>query len=413
MISRSSPQANRFLVYFLLVLISIAFLTPMLWMLGTSLKPLEQTTSKQFSFLPRIAYVDIDGQVHKVRVDDEPIPADGSIVEILDGPKKGEKMYLPKSEFDGTYAMLEMQVADRIMRDTFPAKALKEVHAGWYRVVEKVDQYKEGARAWTIVPQGDIEQRVEFQWSNYAEATKFIPFKNYVANTLIMAILGMIGTVLSSSVVAYGFSRIDWRGRDQIFLVALATMMIPFPVTMIPLYGVFKQLGMIGTFQPLWVPTFLGTGFESFYRDFFSKIGSLQPLWLPCWFGSAFNIFLLRQFFMTIPKDISEAARIDGCNEFQIFATIILPLARPAMVVVALFHFIWAWNEFLLPLIYLSNADFFTLSIGLQAYQSRAGGIEWHFLMAACVLTILPIIALFFAAQKTFVQGIAMSGMKE
>lgn len=386
MTSRSNPRVNLLLVYALLLIGCFIFLTPMIWMLGTSLKPLEQTTQKDFSFLPSIAYADVDGHRTKVRIDDQPIEENGSIMVVDSGPRKGDTVYVTARDFDGRMARLEVQIADRVATETYPAHAIKDVKKGWYRVVEKIDQYKEGALAWTIVPDSEIERKVEFQWSNYSQATKLIPFKKYTINTLIIAILGMIGTTLSSSLVAYGFSRIEWRGRDTIFVLLLATMMIPFPVTMIPLYGVYKQLGMIGT---------------------------LQPLWVPCFFGSAFNIFLLRQFFMTIPTDISEAARIDGCNEFQIFAGIILPLAKPALMVVALFHFMWAWNDFMSPLIYLTNDDLFTLSIGLQSFQSKAGGIEWHFLMAACTLTILPIIALFFAAQKTFVQGISMSGMKE
>jgi len=231
-----------------------------------------------------------------------------------------------------------------------------------------------------------------FQFSNYVEAITYqsahlgyIPFLRYARNTLIICVLGVFGTVLSNSIVAYGFSRIEWPGRDVLFIITLATMMISFPVTMVPLYALFRWLGWIGTFRPLWVPA---------------------------WFGSAFNIFLLRQFFMTIPRDLSDAARIDGCTEFGIFWRIILPLAVPALAVVALFHFMYAWNDFLGPLIYLTDQKDFTLSLGLQFYQSQHGGTQWHLLMAASTIVVAPVIVLFFLTQRTFIQGIHMTGMK-
>ena len=163
-------------------------------------------------------------------------------------------------------------------------------------------------------------------------------------------------------------------------------MMIPFPVLMGPLYLLFKELGWIGTFKPLWVPA---------------------------WFGGAFNIFLLRQFYMTIPKELDEAARIDGCSHLGIFLRIILPLSRPALAVVALFHFIFVWNDFLGPLIFLQKQDQFTLALGLQLYQSQAGNVPWNLLMAASTLVVLPVLVLFILTQRTFVEGIATQGLKE
>jgi multiple sugar transport system permease protein len=225
-----------------------------------------------------------------------------------------------------------------------------------------------------------------FQWSNYAEAVKYIDFFLYTKNTVFVCLFSVIGTLLSSSLAAYGFSRIEWKGREVFFWLTLSTMMVPFPVLMVPLYGVFRSLHWIGTLKPLWVPAF---------------------------FGSAFNIFLLRQFFMGIPKDLSEAARIDGCSEIRIWATLILPLAKPALAVVALFQFIYNWNDFLGPVLFLTRQEDYTLALGLQFYQSQNGGTQWHFLMAASTLTALPIFLLFFFAQKTFIRGIAMSGLKE
>lgn len=224
------------------------------------------------------------------------------------------------------------------------------------------------------------------QWQNYPEAiAEMRYFWRYAGNSLLIALLSVIGTVTSSALVAYGFSRIDWPGRDKVFLVVLATMMIPFPVVMVPIYGLFKELGWIGSFKPLWVPAF---------------------------FASAFNIFLLRQFFLGLPRDISEAARIDGCSELGIFFRIILPLCKPALLVVALFQFLFTWNDFLGPLIYLTEQKNFTLALGLQSFQSQHGGTSWHYLMAASTLVVLPVIVLFFFAQKSFIEGIATTGGK-
>jgi len=225
----------------------------------------------------------------------------------------------------------------------------------------------------------------ELRWENYREAVQAIPFFLYARNTVYVAVMGALGMVFSSSLVAYGFSRIDWPGRDMFFYLTLGTMMVPFPVVMVPLYAIFRELHWIGSFKPLWVPA---------------------------WFGAAFNIFLLRQFFLTVPKELSDSARIDGCNEFGIYARIVLPLARPALAVVALFHFLYAWNDFLGPLLFLTRQETFTLSLGLQFFQSQHGGTMWNHLMAASTLVILPVILLFFFTQKTFIQGITFTGLK-
>jgi multiple sugar transport system permease protein len=224
------------------------------------------------------------------------------------------------------------------------------------------------------------------QWHNYGDAiTAMRHFWRYAGNSLFLCVLTVTGTVLSSALAAYGFSRIEWKGRDKLFVVLLATMMIPYPVVMVPVFKLFKTVGWIGTFRPLWVPSF---------------------------FAGAFNVFLLRQFFLTLPRDISEAARIDGCSEFQIFWRIILPLTKPALIVVALFQFMGTWNDFLGPLIFLTDQKDYTLSLGLQSFQSQHGGTEWHYLMAASTMVVLPVIVLFFLAQRYFIEGIAASGAK-
>jgi len=231
------------------------------------------------------------------------------------------------------------------------------------------------------------------QWHNYVDvlSTRATNFLLWTRNTLIIAILGVCGTTLSSAFVAYGFSKIEFRGRGVLFAIMLSTMMIPFPVVMVSLFSIFRWLG-----------DHTGTQW----------IGTFKPLWLPAWFGSAFNIFLLRQFFITIPHELSEAARIDGCSELGIFTRIIIPLSRPALTVVALFAFMGLWNDFLGPLIYLQRPEQFTLALGLQNFQSQHGGTPWHLLMAASTLVILPVLLLFFLAQKTFIEGIATTGLK-
>ena len=210
-------------------------------------------------------------------------------------------------------------------------------------------------------------------------------------NTLVIAFLSVIGTTITSAIVAYGFAKIKFRGRGVLFSIMLGTMMIPFPVVMTSLFDIWK-----------WLTNETGIAF----------LGTFRPLWIPAFFGSAFNIFLLRQFFMTIPDELSEAARIDGCSELGIFFRVILPLARPALSVVALFAFMGAWNDYLGPLIYIQDPGNYTLALGLQAFQSQQGGTPWHLVMAASILIIMPVIILFFLVQKTFIEGIATTGMK-
>jgi multiple sugar transport system permease protein len=230
-------------------------------------------------------------------------------------------------------------------------------------------------------------------WDNYAEVFRS-PKANFLLwtrNTLIVAALAVVGTTLSSALVAYGFAKLRFTGRGALFALMLSTMMLPFPVTMVSLFAIFRWLG-----------DFTGIPW----------IGTFKPLWVPAWFGSAFNIFLLRQFFLTIPIELSEAARIDGCNDLGIFWRIILPLSRPALAVVALFAFLAIWNDFLGPLVYLQRPEQFTLALGLQNFQSKSGGTSWHLLMAASTMVVLPGIILFFLAQRTFIEGIATTGTK-
>jgi len=221
-------------------------------------------------------------------------------------------------------------------------------------------------------------------WANYPDAIEFFPFWLYLRNTLQIAGFNIVGAVLSCTMVAYSFACIPWRGRDILFVATLGTMMLPFQVTMVPLFIVFSKLGWVNSYRPLIVPSF---------------------------FGNAFFIFLLRQFFKSIPKDLLDAAKIDGASHFRIYGQIVLPLAKPAMFTVALFQFLNSWRDFLGPLIYLSHSSQYTISLGLQ-YFKLEHDTEWQLLMAASIMLTAPVVVLFFFTQRTFVQGISMTGIK-
>jgi ABC-type glycerol-3-phosphate transport system permease component len=222
------------------------------------------------------------------------------------------------------------------------------------------------------------------QWSNYPEALTYVPFGRYALNTLFIAVMVIIGHVLSCTVVAYAFARLRAPGKNILFLVLLATMMLPYPVTMIPVYIGFNTLGWINTFLPLIVPAF---------------------------FGSPFYIFLLRQFFLTLPPELEDAARVDGANTLQIIWHVILPISVPALVTVAIFSFQAAWNDFLPPLIYLHDQSKYTISLGLNFFRSSYD-VRWAYLMAASLVTMLPVIIVFFLAQRQFIKGITVTGLK-
>jgi multiple sugar transport system permease protein len=288
----------------LLMVVSLAWVLPLVWMVGTSIKPQEELTTAEFRFLPE------------------------------------EPANIPQYAYENYYA----------------------------------------GRPKILSPDGT--ERLGYEGVLTSDNVHFVLF---LRNTLIVALLSVGGMVLSSAIAAYGFARIQWPGRNAIFMIVLATMMVPFPAVMIPTYFIFKWLGWIGT---------------------------LAPLWVPAWFGNAFNIFLLRQFFMQLPDELSESARIDGLGHWGIFWRIVVPLSRPVLVVVALFHTMFVWNDFIGPLIYLNHQDTFTLALGLQFYQAQHGGTPWNLLMAACTLVTAPLLVLFVMSQRTFIEGIATSGIK-
>ena len=309
-----------------LIVLSVVFALPFVWMASTSLKVEDRIQTDPTGIVPRADFVTVDGREVRVRK----------------GQPKGDKV--------------EVQVMDG----------------------------NEPREETLLVGAGEIHERPYLNGANYSDALKSFQFFHYLKNTLVISVIAVVGTALSSSLVAYGWACVNWRGREVLFWVMLATMMLPGQVTMIPLFMTFKKLGWVNTILPLTVPTFL---------------------------GNAFFIFLLRQFYRSVPQDLMEAARLDGCSDLGIWARIMLPLSKPALAVVALFTFIATWNDFLGPLIYLTDDSKYTLSIGLAMMQGQYQS-DWGQMMAVSLLMTVPIIVLFFFTQRLFIQGVKLSGIK-
>ena len=224
-----------------------------------------------------------------------------------------------------------------------------------------------------------------FRLSNFSDVFNKAPLLRYAFNSFAYAGLATLGMLISSVPVAYALSRLRWKGRNAAFILVLVTIMLPPQVTIVPLYVMFSKLGLVG---------------------------SIWPLVIPNWFGDAFSIFLLRQFFLTIPEEYSDAARVDGCGEFRVMLYVIVRLAKPALVAVALFSFLFAWNDFFGPLLYTGeNPDHWTLSVGLAQFRTLHQ-VQWNLTMAATILFMAPVIALFFAAQRAFIEGVTLTGVK-
>lgn len=384
----------RFVIYTALGAGTIVFLFPLVWMFITALMPNEQAMKSPPQWLPQAYYATVNGDRLEV-TRDQLVIEPSVLLEAISGLRVGERSLVPESKYNP---------ADPSQR------LVQKAPIGWWLVTERSRTLKtlEKNRRREVVPAEALESTIKFRWENFPAALESmggrtveeiegsakrvrvgedanVSFVRFIWNTIVVCTLGVVGTVFSNALIAYGFARLKWKGRDAFFALTLATMMVPFPVLMVPLFGVFKALGLIGT---------------------------LAPLWLPACFGSAFNIFLMRQFFRSIPEELSEAARLDGCSEWRIFWRIILPLSKPVLAVSALFHFLYAWNDFLGPLLYLTRKHTFTLALALQSYQTQQGGVQWNLLMAASAVTVIPIIVLFFFAQRTFIQGIATTGSK-
>lgn len=416
MASPNPLQRTTPIIHLPLLILAALFLGPMIWLFATSLMPREQIGKVPPQLFPHQYYI-TQGAERIYVTPPQVLGIEKLVVVPHGGPNDGQQTLVDPQQLQAGKLTQPVRVAEHFEDRVFPADLVKTLSTSDVVVKEwRLSKYdKKPPRTFYLHP-SDIKSEIKPVWGNYGEAVKAltsgekdkarplsellglsvypwtdkgakgrtITFLTYLSNTLLVAILGVTGTVISSALVAYGLSRIQWKGREALFTVTLSTMMVPFPVLMIPLYSVFRALGWLGTLKPLWIPAF---------------------------FGGAFNIFLLRQFFLTIPNELSEAARIDGCSELMIFWRVILPLARPALSVVALFHFLFVWNDFLGPLIFLTEPETYTMGLGLQQYQSQNGGAEHHLLMSASALLVLPIIVLFFFAQKTFIQGISTTGM--
>lgn len=223
------------------------------------------------------------------------------------------------------------------------------------------------------------------QWGNYPEALTSIPFGRYTLNTLFLAALRIVGNIVSCTLVAFAFARLKWKGRDIVFFMVLATMMIPEEVTLIPQYIIYSKLGWVNTYLPLTVPNFFA--------------------------ANAFFVFLLRQFFMTIPRELDDAARVDGASYFEVYWRIILPLSTPALITISIFTFQNSWNAFFGPLIYLQDRTLYTVSLGLSLFQEQYY-TNWTLLMAASVAIMIPTLLVFFLLQRRFIEGVTFTGLK-
>lgn len=329
------------LAYLLLLGISAVFLLPFLWMVSGSFKTLETVFEYPPSLLPRETVTVTRG----------------------DRPLK-RALYRPDARSEG------------------PAEAtlLLDQRPGEVRI-----ERENGATAWVPDDHVTLLRRVKFRVENYPEAWTAKPFTLFAFNTLFITFCCIVGQVLTASLVAFAFARLEWPGRNLLFFAMLATMMLPAEVTMIPSYLIFRSLGWIDTFLPLIAPSFLG--------------------------GGAFSIFLFRQFFMTLPRELDEAARVDGCSSLRIYASILMPLCKPIIATIAVFSFVAHWNDFLTPLIYLNSSEKFTLALGLQFFRGTYD-TQMHLLMAASTVVLLPVILVFFFAQKQFVRSIVLTGIK-
>jgi multiple sugar transport system permease protein len=222
------------------------------------------------------------------------------------------------------------------------------------------------------------------QWGNFSEIFTRVPLGRYMLNTTVLVIANVIGQLVSVPLVAYAFARLRFPGRDTIFFIVIATMMVPTQVTLIPLYTLYQRLGMVDTYWPLILPSF---------------------------FGNPFFIFLMRQYIKTLPRDLDDAARIDGAGTWGILYRIILPLCIPPLTIIMVYQFLWTWNDFIQPLIYIGNTDMYTLQLGLSMFRGRFT-VEWHLLMAAALVSVLPQLLVYFFAQRRLIGGIASVGLK-
>lgn len=345
-------------------------MSPLVWMALTSVKSSSQIATRPADVLPSDLTVDRGGVDVEVNIQTQ-----------IKGPA-----FLIEDAANGITALIAKADWQRMTsrnetRGLTVLETLPEAGTTYY-IVKLVGETPESF----VVSEDELDRTLALHTENFGEAVVQLgDFKRYLWNTLFVCFMQILGQVLAASAAAYGFAVLEWRGREKLFTLLLATMMIPFPVLMIPLYDLFRSLGWLG---------------------------SLKPLWVPALFASAFNVFLLRQFFLGLPKSLFEAARLDGCGELRILWTIVMPISKPVITTIVLFQFLFAWNDFLGPLIFLTDKQDYTISLALQFFQSQHGGIDWNLLMAASLITGAPVLLVFFVAQRFLIGGVTMGGMK-
>ncbi|MEQ8768444.1 MAG: carbohydrate ABC transporter permease [Planctomycetota bacterium] len=368
---KASP-GRRLTILLVLGVGALGMAAPFLWLILSSLKPEHQVFDPS-RLLPYAQYVTVDDEEYRAEVEGREYGT--SRIRIEEGPRAGEERVVPAQGI----------VAGRIDSESgerWRVIVLEEVEPTRVTVRLVSDGPLEGERV--TVSAAGLREGVRPRFENYLEALTTFDFLRYLFNTLGVVALTILGTVLSCSLCGYAFARLEFPGRGTLFVLLLSTMMLPAVVTMIPSFSIFKGLGWLDTYLPLVVPAF---------------------------FGNPFFIFLFRQFFKTIPGDLLDAARLDGCSEIGIYWRIVLPLAKPAIATVVIFTFLETWNDFLRPLIYLFDPMKFTLAVGLASFRSYYQ-TQWHLLMAAAAIMILPVLVLFFVGQKSFKEGVNVSGLK-
>jgi len=404
-----------------LMALSVVFLIPFVWLLTSSFKSELHLFTQPPEWIPRGEYLQLEDDTwaevvlqevvewHKQKYDENGLPlerrpkrtkvrlgdglGDPLMADLFTAPPPVDLNDMDRGVFHDAltkaFADSGNALPDNPRMD--PISYGKRWEIPIRKELTYIIKYRDGklhvysdAPAWRVVASVKIETKPWPTGRHYVKGVHGFNFPLFLQNTLVIALFTVLGTVFSCSWVAFGFSILQWRGRDKIFYLMLATMMLPPQVTMIPLFVIFKQLGWINTYMPLIFPSFL---------------------------GNAFFIFLLRQFFLTIPQDLIDAARVDGCSTFRIYWQIALPLSIPALATVALFTFMFSWNDFMGPLIYVVDEAKYTLSLGLAMFKGRFAS-RYGEMMAVSVLLTIPIVVLFFFTQKTFIQGIKTSGMK-
>lgn len=412
-------------VYSLLFIGALLLLVPFYWMLSNSLKTEAEAKHTPPTLLPMASYIEIEGKPLEVSLGQK-YKVDKTIrvtVKMPEHPDVGKTVRVPQADItspivamieeDGAYISFSQSkdLGGGMMQITLSTGEIREVTSSQVLAVTPIDyddghptlfslgeEVGDGIRKATVLKQphpfdgaqyrmaeSDVQRKLTPRWGNYPKSLQRMNFTGALANTTVITVLCVIGQILSSSLVGFGFARFRFRGRNFLFMLMLSTMMLPPQVSMIPLFILFRNLGMIDT---IW------------------------PLVIPMWLGSPFYVFMFRQFFTQVPEELVEAARIDGASNTMIYWRLMLPLSGPVIAIVSIYTFMFVWNDFLGPLIYLNSPDQRTLTLALNAFNGNYGVSDVQLLMAASFVTMLPCILLFFAAQRYFVQSTASSGLK-